>query len=134
MMMRVKFHIGKGFVSVDLDRVLPWLVFVIALLVTHQIYLQEHSAEKRAQKTSFDFRFKDAVSQIEQKILIYEQALVGLQSFFEASEVVERNEFHNYVYKLLQDQQHQGIVAIGYAEYVKDSEKQAYQRSIRRKA
>ena len=133
MMMRVKFHIGRGFVSVDLDRVLPWLVFVIALLVTHQIYLQEHSAEKRAQKTSFDFRLKDAVSQIEQKIMIYDQALVGLQSFFEASEVVERNEFHNYVYKLLQDQQHQGIVAIGYAEYVKDSEKQRYQKSIRRK-
>ena len=119
-------------ITVSFDRVLPWLVFVIALLVTHQIYLQERSTEHRAQKISFDFRVSDAGSQIAQKILIYEQALVGLQSFFEASEVVERNEFHNYVYKLLQAEQHQGIVAVGFAEFISDAEKQDYASTLRK--
>ncbi|MFA6180141.1 MAG: EAL domain-containing protein [Candidatus Methylopumilus sp.] len=115
----------------NLDRLLPWLVLLISLLVTNQMWRYERASALIELQTSFDFRVKDAGSLIEQKILIYEQALVGLQSFFEASEAVERGEFHNYVSKLLQAEQHQGIVAVGFSELVPEDERSWRTQEIR---
>jgi len=115
----------------NLDRLLPWLVLLISLLVTNQMWRYERASALIELQTSFDFRVKDAGSLIEQKILIYEQALVGLQSFFEASEAVERGEFHNYVSKLLQAEQHQGIVAVGFSELVPEYERSRHTQEIR---
>jgi len=115
----------------NLDRLLPWLVLLISLLVTNQMWRYERASGLIELQTSFDFRVKDAGSLIEQKILIYEQALVGLQSFFEASETVERGEFHNYVSKLLQAEQHQGIVAVGFSELVPEYERSRHTQEIR---
>jgi len=116
----------------SLDKLLPWLVLVIALLVTWQMWRYERASEYKKLQTSFDFRVKDAGSLIEQKLLIYKQALVGLQSFFEASESVERDEFHSYVYKLLQAEQHQGIVAVGLAELVTDAKLDRHTKALQR--
>jgi len=115
----------------NLDRFLPWLVLLISLLVTNQMWRYERASGLIELQTSFDFRVKDASSLIEQKILIYEQALVGLQSFFEASETVERGEFHNYVSKLLQAEQHQGIVAVGFSELIPEYERSRHTQEIR---
>lgn len=115
----------------NLDRLLPWLVLLISLLVTNQMWRYERASALIELQTSFDFRVKDAGNLIEQKIQIYEQALVGLQSFFEASETVERGEFHNYVSKLLQAEQHQGIVAVGFSELVPEYERSRHTQEIR---
>ncbi|MEZ0316447.1 MAG: EAL domain-containing protein, partial [Methylophilaceae bacterium] len=117
---------------VNLDKLLPWLVVVIALLVSWQMWRYERASEFKKLQTSFDFRVKDAGNLIEQKILIYKQALVGLQSFFEASDAVERDEFHNYVYKLLLAEQHQGIVAVGFSELVPDTQLDQHTKAVRR--
>ncbi|MGZ8253132.1 MAG: CHASE domain-containing protein, partial [Methylophilaceae bacterium] len=115
----------------NLDRLLPWLVLLISLLVTNQMWRYERASALIELQTSFDSRVKDAGNLIEQKILIYEQALVGLQSFFEASETVERGEFHKYVSKLLQAEQHQGIVAVGFSEMVPEYERSRHTQEIR---
>ncbi len=115
----------------QVDRLLPWLVMLIALLATWQMWRYERASALKESQTRFDFQVKNSASLIEQRLQVYKQALVGLQSFFEASESVSRPEFHAYVAKLLSAEQHKGINAIGFSKRVLEAEKSQYTASIR---
>ncbi len=78
-------------------RFLPWLVVIVSLAVTHQLWKNAHHEAVRELQYDFNFRLLDANNRIEQRMQSYEQALRGTQGLFAASISVERDEFHAYI-------------------------------------
>ncbi len=78
-------------------RFLPWLVVVVSLAVTHQLWKNAQYEAVRELQYDFNFRLLDASNRIEQRMQSYEQALRGAQGLFAASINVERDEFHAYI-------------------------------------
>lgn len=115
----------------QIDSLLPWLILIIALLATWQMWRYERASAIKESQTRFDYQVKSSASLIEQRMQVYKQALVGLQSFFEASEIVSRPEFQAYVSKLLAAEQHKGINAIGFSKLVQDADKAQYTAAMR---
>ncbi|CAH1190667.1 PAS domain S-box-containing protein/diguanylate cyclase (GGDEF) domain-containing protein [Candidatus Nitrotoga sp. BS] len=78
-------------------RFLPWLVVIVSLVVTHQLWKNAHNEAVRELQYNFNFRVLDVRNRIEQRMQSYEQALRGVQGLFAASINVERDEFHAYI-------------------------------------
>jgi CHASE1-domain containing sensor protein len=78
-------------------RFLPWLVVIVSLAVTHQLWRNAHYEAVRELQYDFNFRLLDVNNRIEQRMQSYEQALRGTQGLFAASISVERDEFHAYI-------------------------------------
>ena len=78
-------------------RFLPWLVVIVSLVVTHQLWKNAHNEAIRELQYNFNFRVLDVRNRIEQRMQSYEQALRGVQGLFSASISVERDEFHAYI-------------------------------------
>jgi diguanylate cyclase (GGDEF)-like protein/PAS domain S-box-containing protein len=78
-------------------RFLPWLVVLVSLAITHQLWKNAHNEAVRELQYDFNFRLLDVSNRIEQRMQSYEQALRGVQGLFAASISVERDEFHAYI-------------------------------------
>ena len=78
-------------------RFLPWLVVVVSLAVTYQVWMNAQYEAVRELQYDFNFRVHDVSNRIEQRMQSYEQALRGIQGLFAASISVERDEFHAYI-------------------------------------
>ncbi|RFC33452.1 MAG: PAS domain S-box-containing protein/diguanylate cyclase (GGDEF) domain-containing protein [Candidatus Nitrotoga sp. SPKER] len=78
-------------------RLLPWLVVIVSLAVTHQLWKNAQYEAVRELQYNFNFRLLDVNNRIEQRMQSYEQALRGTQGLFAASISVERDEFHAYI-------------------------------------
>lgn len=78
-------------------RFLPWLVVIVSLVVTHQLWKNARYEAVRELQYDFDFRLLDVSNRIEQRMQSLEQALRGVQGLFAASTNVERDEFHAYI-------------------------------------
>ena len=78
-------------------RFLPWLVVVVSLAITHQLWKNAHYEAVRELQYDFNFHLLDVNNRIEQRMQSYEQALRGAQGLFAASSSVERDEFHAYI-------------------------------------
>ena len=65
--------------------------------------------------TDFDFRVRETVEHIEQRMATYKQVLRGARGLFAASVNVERDEFRNYVAMLQLEQRYPGIQGLGYS-------------------
>ncbi len=78
-------------------RFLPWLVVVVSLALTYQLWRSAHDESVRKLQNDFNSRLLDVSNRIEQRMQSYEQALRGVQGLFAASSNVKRDEFHAYI-------------------------------------
>jgi CHASE1-domain containing sensor protein len=78
-------------------RFLPWLVVIVSLVVTHQLWKSARYKAVQELQYDFDFRLLDVSNRIEQRMQSLEQALRGVQGLFAASTSVESDEFHAYI-------------------------------------
>ena len=100
------------------DRWLPWIFLLIALPVTFLIWQNEKSSADMDQQLRFEYRAEEAHSLIMKQLTVYQQSLIGIQSFFRASSFVSQEEFADYVEVLLHPSKHIGLQQVGFAKYV----------------
>lgn len=97
---------------------LPHVVVLVGLalsLLTYSITLQ--SLEKR-QRAYFDFRAREAVTLIDNRMRAYQQVLRGVSGLFETRQTVSRADFHTFVEHQNLSEHYPGIQGVGFAQLV----------------
>ncbi len=109
---------------------LPWLVFVIALLVT---FIQWRTEQERAQQQlqlHFSGRTQDMLENMDTRAKSYEDLLRNLQALFSWKDV-EAQQFSNYVKALEIKKRYPGVHTISFAMYITEPEKAAHEQWMR---
>lgn len=113
-------------------RHLPWLVLVFALLITWLSWYNAAVTADIARRDYFDFRVRDAVTRIVQRMQAYEQVLLGVQGLYKASTSVERHEFKTYVDGLRLTKNYPGIQGVGFSLIVPAAAKERHVAAVRK--
>lgn len=111
---------------------LPLSVLMISLGMTYIARIQSNRQLEQRAKDRFGFQTNRVTEQIEQRMLSYEQVLRGGLALFDASHVVSRDDWKNYVHRCQVQTWFPGIQAMGFAVPVRPDEKDAFEKSIRR--
>lgn len=110
---------------------LPWLFVCVGLIVTYVLQNEVSEENRRNVEARFEFRGNELTNGIKNRLLSYEQVLVGTRALFTSSQSVERDEFHQYVTHTDLQQNYPGIQGIGYAKYLAVGELDRYIRQMR---
>ncbi|WAK03495.1 CHASE domain-containing sensor histidine kinase [Methylobacter sp. YRD-M1] len=119
-------HAGIG------SQLLFLLVLSISLSATYAVW---HNARQQAEqdlKNDFEFRVRETVARIEQRMATYEQILRGVRGLFAASGNIKRDEFRNYVGMLQLEQNYPGIQGLGYSLIVPKADRDEHIRDMHR--
>ncbi|MGZ5000651.1 MAG: CHASE domain-containing protein [Methylomonas sp.] len=108
------------------------LVFVCALLITFGLWSWAERNFQRDTQTYFDFRVRQLMDHIDQRLENYRQVLHGARGCFAASEKMERAEFHEYIAALSLDRRYPGIQGVGFSLIVPKEQLARHTREIRR--
>src|SRR5512133_573886 len=111
---------------------LPLLILLASLGVTWLLWNHERQVSRNQVRSQFDFALREAVSRVEQRMASYEQMLRGVQGLFATTDAADRDKFRDYVSALQLDANFSGIQAIGLAEWVTGSGKDAHLAAMRR--
>ncbi|MGJ0516180.1 MAG: bifunctional diguanylate cyclase/phosphodiesterase [Methylomicrobium sp.] len=111
---------------------MPWLVLSTVLLLTYALEYAVSKDNREVVQEHFDFRANEILVNIETRLRGYEQVLLGAKALFVSSESVERDEFHEYVSRLMLQQQYPGIQGVGFSQLIKSREKAAHIQRIRK--
>jgi PAS domain S-box-containing protein len=115
-----------------LGQYLPWVVLVVSLLVTYQLWEDEQQQNLRDLQTSFDSRMRETVTNVEQRMRAYEEMLRGAQGLFASSDRVDRNRFYSYVSTLHLEQNFPGIHGMGFSPIVSPAQKEMLVAALRK--
>ena len=125
-------HLVSVSTGMRLVRFLPFLVLIVSLIVTHQLWQHEQQDAMQYLQAEFDARVSDAATSVEKRMATYEQVLRGAKGLFAASISVERDEFHEYVNALRLEENYPGIQGVGFALIVPPQQKQRHIDTIRK--
>lgn len=93
----------------------PWLVLVICLGVTYQVWHQSREQESQKLDAEFGLKSQQVVNDLEQYLAVQDRMLRGVQSLFKASNSVEEAEFLDYTESLKNLDNHQGLLCVAFA-------------------
>jgi diguanylate cyclase (GGDEF)-like protein len=99
-------------------------------------YIAFHSAQTATEKniqTYFDFRVREAIKLIENRVVSYQEALRGTGGLFKASESVSREEFKRYASSLHLEDHFPGIQGLGFSILIPSASKKKHVDAIRKK-
>lgn len=108
------------------DRWLPWVFLAVALPVTCLIWQNEKNNANMDQQLRFEFRTKEAQRLVMKQLMVYQESLIGIQSFFRASSFVSQGEFYDYAEVLLNPAKHPGLQQVGFAKFVELSRPETF--------
>lgn len=108
------------------------MMLAAGLSATYVLQRQAVNAAYEAQKDNFDYQAKEIILRIEQRLLSYEQVLLGTKALFVSSKYVDRDEFRSYVNSLYLQKHSPGIQGVGYARVITPSDKKSHIEAIRR--
>lgn len=111
---------------------LPWLVFITALLGTYILWSNTKQKTLENLQARFEYNVFEAIGYISQRVASYELVLRGVQGLFASSQNIERHEFREFIQKLNLVQGYPGIQSIGLAETVPPEQKRRHIESIRK--
>lgn len=111
---------------------LPWLIFVICLLITWQLWRNAKQSAVQELQSNFDFRVHEADSLVKQRMVAYEQVLRGVVALFSSAKSVERGEFHDFVNTLRLEKNFPGIQGVSFAVLVKGNGKSRHITAVRK--
>ncbi len=109
---------------------LPWLVLAVCLAGTFQLWNFARNNALQALNTQFDFRVRDAIDDINQRMKTYEQVMRGVEGLFAHANIVEREEFHGYIAKLRLKESYPGIQGVRFVPLVPRSAKDRHIAAI----
>jgi diguanylate cyclase (GGDEF)-like protein/PAS domain S-box-containing protein len=93
----------------------PWLVLVICLGVTYQVWHQSREQEYLKLEAEFGLKSQQVVNELDQYLAVQDRMLRGVQSLFKASNSVEEGEFLAYTDSLKNLDNHQGLLCVAFA-------------------
>jgi len=79
----------------------------------------------------FELHAREVIGSIEERLRQHEQILLGGAGLFDASESVDRAEWHSYVERLSLSQSYQGIQGVGFSQAIRPADLQAHIAAIR---
>jgi PAS domain S-box-containing protein len=115
------------------DKHLSWmlLLLIVLLLLTVFISFTIRSQSKQYAQAAFDQQVNDLIQTLQLKIRDNEQILLGAKGLYEASQSVERDEFHKYISTFELAERYPGIQLIGFSQWIKPSQLENAIRRVR---
>jgi diguanylate cyclase len=107
-------------------------VLALSLFITYRLWTGAMNTQEQTLETSIDFRSRESMLRIQQRLQVYEQVLRAARGLFAASNDITRGEFHDFVDSLNLAQSYPGIQGLGFAVVVSAAEKQAHVAAVRR--
>jgi diguanylate cyclase (GGDEF)-like protein/PAS domain S-box-containing protein len=111
---------------------LPGLVLLFCLGLTYQLWRNAEQSALQELQTDFNYRKREALERIGQRMKSYEQVLRGVQGLFNSSVQVERSEFARYVASLHLEHGFAGIQSVGLALAVSPAQKEQHIAAVRK--
>ena len=112
-------------------RFLPWLILVVSLLLTYQLWQNDQQDTAQKLQIAFDGRVREITDRIQERMQAYEQVLLGTKGLHRASVSVERNEFRDYVATLDLEKTYHGIQGVGFSLLIPREKLTRHIREIR---
>jgi len=94
------------------------LVTVVCLCLTAVLWWQVERDVIASQRADFDYRVRDTLDRIEQRMNVYAELLRGAQGMFAGSQEVSRKEFQTYIEALQIEKNYPGILGIGFVKVI----------------
>jgi PAS domain S-box-containing protein len=112
-------------------RMFPYLVLMISLAMT--VYFWQMFDESLHDRAHIVFveQTDDLAGRIIKRLYDHEQVLSGSAGLFNVRNQVTRTDWRHYVSSLHLDENHPGILGIGFAKWLTPAEKEAHTRAIR---
>ena len=107
------------------------LVLFACLSITYYFSLAVTKESERDYQTYFDFRVREAISQISNRIDTYSEVLRATAGFFNGSEIVTRQEFNSFIVSLGLADYYPGIQGVGFSRVIEPLELADHIASIR---
>lgn len=123
--------IAVGSRRARLWRGLPGLALVLGLALTGLAYNLRVAVQDERVRSYFDFRVREVLHRIGERMGTYQQVLRGAAGLFEATGRVSREQFRTYAERLQLAEHYPGIQGIGYAVSVLPQERAAHLAAIR---
>ena len=118
------------FINVVHNPMAGWCILITALFLTFSAYWISSKQFNARAHERFVFRASEVSHSIEERLVIYEQALYGGVGLFNALSRVSRNEWHRYVTSLKLTETLPGIQAMGFSHPILASEMDAHIKRI----
>jgi PAS domain S-box-containing protein len=107
-------------------------VLAVAVAITVWFWKGAQATLDRELKVYFEFRVRDAESRVTQRMLAYEQVLLGGAGLFAATEHVDRRVFRDYAAALRLEENYPGIQGIGFSLVMRPASKAQHMAAVRR--
>lgn len=105
---------------------LPWFFLFITLPATYFIWQSARATTFLEKEAAFREQVYDAANELAQHVTVYEQTLYGVRSFFDASELVTKEEFDLFAYDILHAEHTAGLNQVGFAKLVDPAKLASY--------
>lgn len=113
------------------SRLISLILFIALLSLTLALGWTLAGQAKHYAQQVFDEQVDQLSESITLRMHDHEQLLLGAKGLFDASETVDRAEFHRYVSSLHIDKKFPGIQILGYSEWVHPADLQKFKLRIR---
>lgn len=117
-----------GFKSIGLARA---ILLLVLLSITCGMYIFLREQEQKFAQAAFDAKATDLEKTLNLRMKNYEEMLLGVAGLYEASNSVERDEFHAYVSRLHIEDNYIGVQGVGFAKWVSAEELSEHISNIR---
>ena len=106
------------------DKHLAWmsLLLIALLLLTVFISFTIRNQSEQFARAEFGQHVNELIQSLQLKMRDNEQILLGVKGLYEASQSVEREEFHKYITSFELAEKYPGIQLIGFSQWIKPSE------------
>ncbi|NRR34357.1 CHASE domain-containing protein [Oxalobacteraceae bacterium] len=111
---------------------LAGLILAVCLSATAGLWRGAHADAELDARAEFDFRVRELVNNIAQRMQTYVQVLYGVQGLFASSEFVDRDEFRHYLEGQELNVHFPGIHGVGYMRLVAGDQREAHIGMVRR--
>lgn len=112
--------------------VVSGLVLALCLGLTAGLWHSASADAERDAGADFDFRVRELVNNIDQRMQTYIQVLYGVQGLYASSEQVDRDEFRSYLAGQGINDHFPGIQGVGYIELVDGAARASHESLVRR--
>jgi len=114
-------------------RFVPWLILVVSLLLTYQLWQNDQRDSEQKQKIRFEAQVLEIVGRIQERMKAYEHVMHGAKGLFYAGGSVEHPAFHEYVAALTLEKDYPGIQGLGFNVLVPLAGKEKHIAAMRKK-
>ncbi|HEV3039426.1 MAG TPA: CHASE domain-containing protein [Candidatus Angelobacter sp.] len=111
--------------------IISWSVFALSLAATIGVWRANLRQARERARAGFEQEMDRSRAAIRARLQVYEDALYGTRSIFEANPIVTREMFHNYVEGLNIEERYPGIQAIGFSQFIPSAQKAVHLERVR---